>query len=133
MFVNAKPAFDCTGHALDPLPHCFHAVVDELGLLHETGPKSSGLHSGTGAPDIEIDLIVPIPSPDFCSLRQFFGLAAPELQNDGVFGRVVGQLALVEFQHLVEVQHLGVDGGLAREQPHEVPEMRGRDILVLKD
>lgn len=72
--VNPQSAFNCAINPINPFSHCLHALVHELGLLHEAGSKGSFLHSGTRAADIKVDLIIPILNSDLGSIGQLGGI-----------------------------------------------------------
>ena len=88
LFVLArltKSTFDSDGDVGHSVLHGLTALGHQLGLQHHGGSKAtSPSHSLTGTPTVEVDLVIAILGNYLGSCCQGFGVAAPQLTDDGV-------------------------------------------------
>ncbi len=83
--VDAEPRLDGDGHG-DGGAHGTDALRDARGLEHQRGAETAGLDAVAGTADVEIDLVVAGRSAEPRRGRELAGIAAAELQRDGVLG-----------------------------------------------
>ena len=80
-----KSAFDSNGDVVHSILHGLTALGHQLGLQHHGGSEATGpSHSLTGTPTVEVDLVIAILGNYLGSCCQGFGVAAPQLTDDGV-------------------------------------------------
>ena len=118
--VDADAVLDGDGHAHHVL-HGLHAVGHQLRRLHQAGTKRAALYAIAGAAAVQVDFVVTPFLTQPGGLGQFVGLVAAQLQGHGVLFGVVAQVALgAAIQNAACVHHLGVQQGLAGQQPVKV-------------
>ena len=113
------------------LLHPLHDSRNELRVLHQNSPETPFLHLRGRAPDIQIDLIIAHLFDKLGGLRELLRVVSAELADDRVLDLVELQNILVAFRVQVDrvrVNHLRIDRGTPRQQPHEKPEMDRRNI-----
>ena len=86
MVVDAEPRLDGDGHG-DSGAHRGDALGHARGLEHQRGAETAGLDAVARTADVEIDLVVAGRSAEFRRGCELAGIAAAELQRDGVLGR----------------------------------------------
>lgn len=130
--VNPQPTLDCTGN-VSFLCHLPQTLRNKLRFLHQTRPKAPTLDPRAGTPTVQVDFIIAELLGNYTRFREIFGVAASQLQHQGVFDWAktedVEHFVVVGLQDGVVVDHLGVQGGLGCEQPQEVPAEDIGDVL----
>ena len=80
-----KSTFDSDWDMRHSILHGLTALGHQLGLQHHGGSKAtSPSDSLTGTPTVEVDLVIAILGNYLGSCCQGFGVAAPQLTDDGV-------------------------------------------------
>ena len=88
--VDAEPRLHGDGHG-DGGAHRADALRHALGLEHQRGAETAGLDAVARAADVEVDLVVAGRSAEPRRGRELAGIAAAELQRDGVLGGIEAQ------------------------------------------
>ena len=118
--VDADAVFDADGDLYGVL-HGVQAGGDEWRVLHEAGAECAFLYARAGAAAVEVDFVVAVLFAVARGAREFVRVAAAELQGEGVFAVVVGEVAGgVAVVDGVCVDHFAVEPGVAADLPRHV-------------
>ena len=123
LFINADTAFDRhldrTGRA-----HGRNTLSHQIGRLHQNRAKSARLNTIRRATAVQVHLVIAIVRRNLCRLGQFSGIRSPQLDSDGMFGRIKPQQTItVPVNNSGRCHHFGIQQRLTAHQTMKVPTM----------
>ena len=103
-------------------------------LEHQRRAETAGLDAVARTADVEIDLVVAGRSAEPRRGRELAGIAAAELQRDGMLARIEAQQPVgVAVQQRARRDHLGIQPRMRRQQAQQIPQMAVRAVHHRRD
>src|SRR5215213_802430 len=100
--------------------HRLDAGRNQLGFAHQARAEGAALHALARTAYVQIYFVVAVPLAELRAMRQLVGLAAAELQRDGMLFRAESEMAVdIAVDEGAGGDHLRVEARVRRELPHE--------------
>ncbi len=120
LVVDANAGFDSHRH-IDGRHHFPNASGNDVRVRHQAGAEPAVLYPVRRAADVDIHLVIPGLCRFRGSFRHQHGIAAAELDGQGVLGRIKAQQGIrITVMQCIRRDHLRVQACARAQQPHEI-------------